>query len=154
MRSPTKKMKSRSRLHKSNKKIQPKPFLQPIISDLKQNKLSNLNLANRSLQDKDIKPLLPLISKAANLRRVILKKNKLTDRTVDQICGALRNSSVELLDLSYNKLSPACFTHFRKLATYNRSLKYVLIKNNDIPVSIKMKKVIEFKKMGVAFDPK
>jgi Ran GTPase-activating protein (RanGAP) involved in mRNA processing and transport len=104
--------------------------------------------------DKDIKSLISLISKATNLKRIILKNNSLTDRSVEHICKAVRNLPLEMIDFSNNKLSPACFTHFRKLKNYNRTLKYILIKNNDIPVSIKLKKVNEFKRMGVIIDSK
>jgi Ran GTPase-activating protein (RanGAP) involved in mRNA processing and transport len=150
-RSPQKKKKLR-KSHKSNKKIHPQSFLVPVINQLRQNKLSNLNLANRSLLDKDLKNLVPLITKATNLKRIILKNNNLTDKSVEQICSAIRNVPVEILDFSFNRISPACFTHFRKLTNYNNYLKYILIKNNDIPNSIKIKKTNEFKKLGIKFD--
>ena len=150
-RSPQKKKKLR-KSHKSNKKIHPQSFLVPVHNQLRQNKLSHLNLANRSLLDKDLKNLIPLISKASNLKRIILKNNNLTDKSVDQICLAIRNLPVEIVDFSSNRISPACFTHFRKLVSFNKYVKYILIKNNDIPSSIRIKKGNEFKKMGVKFD--
>lgn len=126
----------------------------PVIKDLRQNKLTKLNLASQSLLDKDLKSLIPSIMKATKLRKIILKQNNLTDKSVDQICQAIRNLQVEVLDFSFNRISPACFTYIRKLRTLNASLKYLYIKNNDIPASIKAKKVVEFKKMGIVLDPK
>jgi Ran GTPase-activating protein (RanGAP) involved in mRNA processing and transport len=122
------------------------------MNELRQNNLSNLNLANRSMLDKDLKNLIPLITKATNLKRISFKNNNLTDKSVEKICLAIRNLPVEMVDFSFNRISPACFTHFRKLNNYNSYLKYILIKNNDIPNGIKQKKINEFKKMGIKIE--
>lgn len=154
VRSPPRKKKMIRKSHKSKKKIHPKSFLVPVIKELRQNTLTKLNLAGQALLDKDVKSLIPSIVKATKLRKIILKENNLTDKSVDQICQAIRNLQVEVLDFSYNRISPACFTYIRKLHGFNTCLKHVYIKKNDIPTSIKAKKVAEFKKMGITLDPK
>lgn len=104
--------------------------------------------------DKDLRPILSLLSKASNLKSINLKKNKLTDRSIEQLCLSIKRLKIESLNLSFNRLSPGCFTYLRRLKMENRYLKAIWLKNNDIPSSIKKKKTLEFKKLGVVFDPR
>lgn len=123
-----------------------------ILEDLKQNRLIELNMENGNIGDQEIKALAKIIGSAKNLKKINMRRNRITEKGVQYLCDAIFSSKVEILDLSYNRISPLCFGHFKNLKTYNKKIKYINIKNNDIPASIKRKKILEFKAMGLLFD--
>lgn len=123
-----------------------------ILDDLKSNRLTELNMENANIGDQDIKALSRILSAAKNLKKINLRRNRISEKGVQFLCDALINSRVEILDLSYNRISPLCFGHFKNYKSFNRKIRYINIKNNDIPTSIRRKKIPEFRKMGLVFD--
>jgi Ran GTPase-activating protein (RanGAP) involved in mRNA processing and transport len=123
-----------------------------ILSDLKANRLIELNMENGNVGDQDIKAMSKILAKAKHLKKINLRRNRISEKGVQYLCDALINSRIEILDLSYNRISPLCFGHFKNFKSFNKKLKYINIKNNDIPTSIRRKKIPEFQKLGLFFD--
>jgi Ran GTPase-activating protein (RanGAP) involved in mRNA processing and transport len=123
-----------------------------ILEDLKQNRLIELNMENGNIGDQEIQALAKILSMAKNLKKINMRRNRITEKGVQYLCDAMISLKVEILDLSYNRITPLCFGHFKNLKSFNKKIKYINIKNNDIPTSIKRKKIAEFKAMGLFFD--
>lgn len=123
-----------------------------ILEDLKSNRLTELNMENANIGDQDIKALSRILAAAKSLKKINLRRNRISEKGVQFLCDALINSRVEILDLSYNRISPLCFGHFKSYKSFNRKIRYINIKNNDIPTSIRRKKIPEFRNMGLVFD--
>lgn len=132
---------------KPNRQLQRK--YPTIYNDLESNKLKTLDLSNTQTTDKLLKSLCSSISNASNLKKILLRGNRITDNGVMSLCAALKKSHIEILDLSGNRISPASFKYFRALKGENMSLRVLILGNNDIPVGVLKKKALQFFKLGV-----
>ena len=123
-----------------------------LLNQLKEDKITNMNMESSNITDLEIRALGPLLSSAQNLKKISFKQNKITDRGVKYLCDILNNSNIEILDLSSNRISLKSFQKFKELKMQNPKLKCIVLRNNDISVGIKKKRRLEFQKIGLMFD--
>lgn len=109
-------------------------------------------MESANIGDSEVRALASILRKAEKLKKLTLKKNRITDRGLTALLDSLTGSNVEIVDLSYNKITPVSFSAFKSFKLKNQKLRYVNLKNNDIPVSLKRKKAAEFSKIGLIFD--
>jgi hypothetical protein len=122
------------------------------LNQLKNDEAIDMNMENANMSDLEVRALGSILSHNKKLRKISLKRNKITDRGVRYLCDSLASSNLEFLDLSYNKISPKSFGEFKKYKKKNNKIRCIVLRNNDIPSSIKRKKIVEFQKIGLNFD--
>lgn len=123
-----------------------------ILDDLKNDLIIDVNMEHANIGDSEIRALASILKNTEKLKKLTLKKNRITDRGLSSLLDSLTGSNVEVVDLSYNKITPVSFNAFKNFKIKNQKLRYVNLKNNDIPISLKRKKASEFSKIGLIFD--
>jgi len=123
-----------------------------MLNELKNDEVIDMNMENANITDLELRALGSILSNSKKLRKISFKRNKITDRGVGYLCSSLTSSNLEFLDLSYNKISPKSFGDFKKYKMKNNKIRCIVLRNNDIPTSIKRKKIVEFQKIGLNFD--
>lgn len=123
-----------------------------ILEKLENDELNEMNMENANIDDMEIKALATIIVGSENLRFLSLKRNNISDKGIQSLCKVLISTKVEVLDLSYNIISPKSFDYFKNYKMNNSNIKTINLRNNDIPNSVKRKKNLEFQRMGLIFD--
>lgn len=123
-----------------------------LLNELKEDTIVDMNMENASITDNEVRALGSILSVSKKLRKLSFKRNNITDRGVKHLCSSLSSSNLEFLDLSYNRISPISFGEFKKYKLKNKKIRCIILRNNDIPSSIKRKRNIEFQKIGLNFD--
>lgn len=123
-----------------------------LLGELKEDAVVDMNMENANISDLEVRALGQILSQSKKLRKISFKRNNITDRGVSYLCKSLISSNLEFLDLSYNRISPKSFGDFKKYKNKNSKIRCIVLRNNDIPTSIKRKKIVEFQKIGLNFD--
>ena len=123
-----------------------------LLEELKQDLIVDMNMENANISDNEIRALGSILSNSTKLTKISFKKNNITDRGVKYLCNSLIHSNLEFLDLSNNRISPISFGEFKKYKKKNKKIRCIILRNNDIPTSIKRRRNIEFQKIGLKFD--
>ena len=120
-----------------------------MLEQLKADKVINMNMENANISDSEVRALGSILSQLKDLKIFSLKKNDITDRGVIFLIDALMESNVEILDLSSNKISLKSLQKLKEYKAYNSRIRSVMLRNNDIPLSMRRKLKLEFKKLGL-----
>jgi hypothetical protein len=123
-----------------------------LLTELKEDTIVDMNMENANISDLEVRALGPILAQSKKLRKISFKRNNISDRGVGYLCKSLATSNLEFLDLSYNKISPKSFGDFKKYKLKNSKIRCIVLRNNDIPSSMKRKRNIEFQKIGLNFD--
>lgn len=123
-----------------------------LLTELKEDTIVDMNMENANISDLEIRALGSILAQSKKLRKISFKRNNITDRGVAYLCKSLATSNLEFLDLSYNKISPKSFGDFKTYKKKNNKIRCIVLRNNDIPTSMKRKRNIEFQKIGLNFD--
>ena len=123
-----------------------------LLNELKEDTIVDMNMENANISDLEVRALGSILASSKKLRKISFKRNNITDRGVSYLCKSLTSSNLEFLDLSYNKISPKSFGDFKNYKLKNNKIRCIVLRNNDIPSSMKRKRNIEFQKIGLNFD--
>lgn len=123
----------------------------PLLNQLKADQVKDMNMDRSEINDNKIRALGPILANSKTLKKISFRKNKITDKGVEYLCNYLIDSSIEVIDLSSNKISLKSLTYIKEFKTKNKNVKHILLIDNDIP-AVKRKRGKEFQKMGLLLD--